>query len=98
MTDRSGEPPVRRVQAGSVVGGVLLGVLLAWSAFALVLLSGVSASPGPALAALVLSAVAGAVLVAHPRSRQAGTGFLLGLAVGMITGAGVCGVTVASVA
>ncbi len=78
-------------------GGAVVGVVLAWFAFALVLLSGPSASPGPAVAALVLSAVTGIALVAHPRSRQAGTGFLLGLAVGLITGAGVCGLTVASV-
>ena len=98
MTDTSGEPPVRRIRAGAVFGGIAFGVVLSWFSFVLVLLTGLSGdSEGPdsAMIALGLPAVVGIALLAHPRSRQAGTGFLMGLAIGMITGAGVCGLTVA---
>lgn len=97
MTDTSGEPPVRRVEPGAVVGGIVLGVVLTWLSFAVVLLNGTpsdSGIPTPAVLALVLPGVVGVALLAHPRSRQAGAGFLMGLAIGMITGAGVCGLTV----
>ena len=98
MADTSGEPPVRRIQAGQVFGGVVLGVGLAWLTFAVVLMTGYSAgreTTAVPVMALGLPAVAGIALLAHPRSRQAGTGFLMGLAIGMITGAGVCGLTFA---
>ncbi len=97
MADTSGEPPVRRVQAGAVFDGVVVGVVLAWSAFVLVLLTGPQVgreAPTAGVIALALLAVVGVALLAHPRSRQAGTGFLIGVAIGMITGAGVCGLTV----
>jgi hypothetical protein len=96
MADTSGEPPVRRIQAGAVFGGVVVGVVLSWFTFAVVLLTGYSAGREDTaipVMALGLPAVAGIVLLAHPRSRQAGTGFLMGLAIGMITGSGVCGLT-----
>lgn len=99
MADTSGQPPVRRIQAGSVFGGAVVGVVLAWFSFALALFTGTPVDggvPSAAVLALTLSAVVGIALLAHPRSRQAGTGFLMGLAVGMITGAGVCGLTVAA--
>ena len=98
MADTSGEPPVRRVHAGPVVGGVVLGVVLAWFTTAVVLLTGYSAgreATAVPVMALGLPAVAGIALLAHPRTRQAGTGLVMGLAIGMITGAGVCGLTFA---
>ena len=99
MAHTSGEPPVRRIQAGSVFGGAVVGVVLAWFSFAVVVLNVPPAAieaPATAVVALALPAVVGLALLAHPRSRQAGAGFLMGLAIGMITGAGVCGLTVAA--
>ena len=94
MTDTSGEPPVREVRAGVVAGGIALGVVLTWLSFVLVVLNAppiASGGPETGSIALALAALIGIVLLAHPRSRQAGTGFLMGLAIGMITGAGACG-------
>ena len=97
MADTSGEPPVRRVDAGAVFGGIVLGVVLTWLSFTAVVSAGLSnGGPAPAVLALVLPAVVGVALLSHPRSRQAGAGLLMGLAIGMITGAGVCGLTIAT--
>ncbi len=85
----SERPPVTSL---SLLGGALLGVLLSWLVIALSALATLESSGagvvmviafvGPPLLCLAL--------LMSPRTRYAGTGVVIGLAVGTITGSGVC--------
>jgi hypothetical protein len=100
MTEQNTEePPVRPLRGGPVIGGLLLGVIVCWVWIAATLFTGVALSYGEytsdpvAIAVVALAAlplVVGIVLLVRPRTRQMGAGFLMGLSIGMIAGAGVC--------
>ncbi|WP_193608443.1 hypothetical protein [Nocardioides lijunqiniae] len=81
-----------------IVLGVVVGAVVCWIWIVLSLVLGFGAAYGndsdvPAvigLAAAVLPVVVGIVLLVRPRTRQFGAGFLMGISIGFIAGAGVC--------
>lgn len=97
--------PGRPVSPGALVAGGVLGFVLSWLWIAIVLFGGFAAAYSAegdgftsswafgvlvavaALAPLVLAVV----LLVLPRTRQAGAGVVMGLAIGMVVGSGVCG-------
>ncbi len=92
------DEPERRLRVPWIVGGAILGFVLSWFVFAVTIFALYAAvGDSSATAQNVLAAVGlfglpvvlGALLVPR-RTRQLGAGLLLGLAVGAITGAGVC--------
>lgn len=88
------EPPRTPISLSSVVGGLILGVLASWILLAFLVLEtnrGSDAWWGALAAAVVFAA-----LVVPRRTRQAGAGLVLGLAVGLIVGAGACAAMVGS--
>ena len=98
-----GAPPVSpyraperpRLQWPLVVVGIPLG-FVAWvvGSFAVLAVSGTLANTGAgsavALAVLVLGFLAAVGLVVWPRTRRLGQGFVLGAAIGLIVGGGLC--------
>ena len=92
------DPPGRELRAGPIVGGIALGVIVCWVWITLMLVIGLSTAYGADSNALAAGAVAvaaspvlvGVVLLIRPRTRLMGAGFLMGLSIGMIAGAGVC--------
>jgi len=90
--------PQQHVRAWPIIGGVVLGVVVCWVWIALALIIGFGAAYGsesdaPALAAIafaLLPVVLGIVFLVVPRTRQLGAGFLMGISIGFIGGAGVC--------
>ncbi|GAB2880500.1 hypothetical protein [Nocardioides pacificus] len=92
------------MRGGVVVAGGVLGFALSWLWIAIVLFGGFASSYGSegdsftgswvfgvlvgaaALAPLVLAVV----LLVRPRTRQAGAGLVMGLAIGMVVGSGIC--------
>lgn len=93
MTGDTGPQPTR---PGAVLGGVVVGVLGA--IFYLVVVGLALYSSGNDLDGtdlvsviyLIAPAVVGIVLLLVPRTRRAGAGFVIGVAVGMIVLPGVC--------
>ena len=88
-----------RLRAGPLVGGAVLGFAATWFSFALTVLLLYSAfgdTTSPAQTALAVTALvappvlAGALMVPR-RTRHLGAGLLMGVAIGAIAGAGVCG-------
>jgi hypothetical protein len=90
--------PVNQIRALPIVGGLVLGVVVCWVWIAVALIVGFGAAYGsdsdaPAVLALAVAAVpvvVGIVLLVRPRTRQLGAGFLMGISIGFIAGAGVC--------
>ncbi|MCD4536040.1 hypothetical protein LRP67_18280 [Nocardioides sp. cx-169] len=90
--------PVSQIRALPVVGGLVLGVVACWLWIAVAIIVGFGAAYGsdseaPAIVALAVAAVpvvVGIVLLLRPRTRQLGAGFLMGVSIGFIAGAGVC--------
>lgn len=88
----------KEVRAWPIVGGLVLGVIVCWVWITIALFAGFSASYGsdsdaPALAAIAFAAlpvVLGVVFLVRQRTRQLGAGFLMGISIGFIAGAGVC--------
>ena len=86
------------IRPGAVIGGIVLGFVAAflWTAVGLI---GLYASLGDSsssvgnlvgFAVLALPLLVAVVLLVVPRYRQAGAGFTMGLAIGVIVLAGVC--------
>ncbi len=96
MSDQG--PISQPVRAWPVVGGLVLGAVVCWVwiTASLILGLGTAYSTSSDVVAVVAVAVAalpvvvGIVLLVRPRTRQLGAGFLMGIAIGMIAGAGVC--------
>lgn len=90
--------PQGSVRAGPIIGGLVLGAIvwLVWITVALVVGFGTAygtESDAVAVATLVVAALPvllAIVLIARPRTRQLGAGFLMGISIGFIAGAGVC--------
>jgi hypothetical protein len=89
----------RSISRGTLVGSAILGFLLEWS---VIIIYGLSTLDGGTTTGIIVSFVALPVLCAlpllHPSTRYAGAGLLIGLALGSITGAGVCGGFIAMMA
>lgn len=92
------EPREGRVTWWAVFLGALLGFVASWTVFAVTVLGlyatyGDSTSTGQNIVAGLglfgLPVILGLLLL-RPRNRVVGAGFLLGLAIGSITGAGIC--------
>ena len=91
------EPP-NQLRALPLVGGLVLGLVACWVWIAVAVIVGFGAAYGsdsgaPAVVGLAVAAVpvvVGIVLLVRPRTRQLGAGFLMGLSIGFIAGAGVC--------
>jgi hypothetical protein len=98
MTQTPEGPPARPMRAGPIVGGIVLGVLVCWVWITVMLIGGFAMAYGresnaPAIAAVALAflpVVLAVVFIVVPRTRQLGAGFLMGISVGLIAGAGVC--------
>lgn len=96
MTDQGREH--KPVQAWPLIGGLVLGVPVCWfwMTVSLVLGFGVSYGNGSDVAAVIgvllagVPVVLGIALLVRPRTRQLGAGFLMGISIGFIAGAGVC--------
>jgi len=81
-----------------IIGGLVLGAIVCWVWITASLVVGLGTAYGAdsnlvAVLALVVAAlpvVVGIVLLLRPSTRQLGTGFLMGISIGMIAGAGVC--------
>ncbi len=90
--------PDHQVRAWPIIGGVVLGLLVCWFWITLSLIVGFGAAYGsesdaPAVAAIAFAALPvllGLVFLIRPRTRQLGAGFLMGISIGFIAGAGVC--------
>lgn len=105
MTSGGGEP--QPIKPGMLALGILLGAVASYVWLAIVILMGGAVAYGVAsdggsgtasTAAVVVAVLVGAapivatvVLAARPRTRQLGAGLVIGLAIGMIAGAGICG-------
>lgn len=94
------DEPEPRISALAVVGGAILGFAATWVLFIvsiLVLYAEAVTGPleyvVPAVGLFGLPVLFGALLVPR-RTRQWGAGFLLGVAIGAITGAGICAGTI----
>jgi hypothetical protein len=93
MTD-----PASPIRPLPLIGGLVLGLVVCWGWIAVTLIVGLGVAYGndsgfPAVIGLVFAVVPvviGIVLLVRPRTRQVGAGFLMGLSVGFIVGAGVC--------
>lgn len=87
------------VDKGALAGGVILGFVASWGMFAFLAFAtyasyGDTSSTLPTLvpiAGLVALPVVSGLLMIRPRSRRAGAGLLMGVAIGSVVGAGVCG-------
>ena len=83
----------RSVKPGILVGSAILGFLLEWGVIIVYGLSTLESSG--TTTGIIISFVALPLLcvlpLLHPSTRYAGAGLLIGLALGSITGAGVCG-------
>lgn len=91
--ERPPEQPRESPQAGAVVGGLVLGLLLAFVYMVVAVLatwSSLEVSTTIAVATFAAPAVVGVLLLVIPRTRRAGSGFVLGLAVGLIVLSAVC--------
>ncbi|WP_309647037.1 hypothetical protein [Nocardioides sp.] len=96
MSDQG--PPGKPLRALPIIGGLVLGAVVCWIWIAGSLIVGLGAAYGQdsgalaavGLAVAALPVVLGIVLLVRPSSRQLGAGFLMGIAIGMIVGAGVC--------
>lgn len=96
--DRPDETP-QPLRAGPLVGGAVVGFLVSWVGFAVVAIamystfgdSSSGAQTAAALAGLLVLPVVATALMVPRRTRRAGAGFLMGIAIGAIAGAGVCG-------
>ena len=96
---QTGEPEEHHIRTGQVIGGAVLGFVATWLLFFVVVMS-VYAQYGDS-AGTTGDIVGGAGLLALPvvfgllliprRTRYWGAGFLMGFAIGSISGAGVCG-------
>ena len=88
------EPPRSALRAGPVIGGLVVGVVVGLvyivAAFIAAYAVASDGSSGVVWLLFVVPAVVGAVLLAVPRSRRAGAGFVLGLAIGLIVFPAVC--------
>jgi hypothetical protein len=94
-----GHSELNRIRPFPLIGGAVLGFIASWLTFGVTLIGLYSASgDGSSLGADIvagvglfgLAVVLGLLLVPR-RTRYWGAGFLMGLAIGAITGAGVCG-------
>ncbi|TAL28001.1 MAG: hypothetical protein EPN98_24295 [Phenylobacterium sp.] len=91
-------PEPKEIRAWPIIGGLVLGVVVCWVWITVALFVGFGASYGydnnaAALAAVALAGlpvVLGIVFLVVPRTRQLGAGFLMGISIGFIAGAGVC--------
>lgn len=101
-TGESPEPPRAPVRWGAVIGGAVLGFVATWLLFALVVLGMYSTFGDSAttqqnvigLAALLALPVITLVLMLSPQTRHAGAGLLMGIAIGSVVGAGICGTVI----
>ncbi|GAA1159968.1 hypothetical protein [Ornithinicoccus hortensis] len=89
-TPSGGEPP-RPVNGFLVALGVVAGVLLSWM-LTFTLLNSSAMAEGPALTmSLGVPALLAVIGLLVPAVRQFSAGLLLGVCIGAIVGAGVCG-------
>lgn len=92
------EPPGRPLQALPIIGGLVVGVIVCWVWIAFSLILGLGTAYGSQSNAVAVGAVIiaglpvllGVLLLVRPRTRLLAAGFLMGLSIGMIGGAGVC--------
>jgi hypothetical protein len=90
--------PQKQVRAWPVIGGLVLGVVVCWVWVTVALFVSFGASYGYDNNAVALVAVAlaglpvvlGIGFLVRPRTRLLGAGFLMGISIGFIAGAGVC--------
>ncbi len=92
-------PDGPKMTADRLVGGVVLGFVASWMFYLFTAVTAVTAfgdegspSPGPwlELVVLVLPPVVMLALLVPRRTRRAGAGLLLGIALGSVVGAGAC--------
>lgn len=91
-------PEPKEIRAWPIIGGLVLGVVVCWVWITVSLFTGFTASYGydnnaAAIGAVALAGVPvllGIVFLVVPRTRQLGAGFLMGISIGFIAGAGVC--------
>ena len=90
--------PEPQVRAWPIIGGVVLGVIVCWVWITVALFVGFGAAYGydsdaaavVGIALAILPVLLGIVFLVRPRTRQLGAGFLMGISIGFIAGAGVC--------
>jgi sorbitol-specific phosphotransferase system component IIBC len=83
--------PDRSVDRATVVGSAVFGFLLEWLAITIGVFSTIDSENGAGgIVAFVALPVLCALPLLHPRTRHAGAGLIIGLAIGSMTGAGVC--------
>ena len=90
--------PGKPLRALPIIGGLVLGAVVCWIWIAGSLIIGLGtaydqdsgALAAVGLAVALLPVVLGIVLLVRPSTRQLGAGFLMGISIGMIAGAGVC--------
>lgn len=94
--DEPPETPPDRPTTGAVIGGTVVGVIggIVLAFIATALLSNVSGD-APTIAMFGVPVLVGIVLLAVPSLRRTGAGFVMGLGIGSIVSAGVCGAFVA---
>lgn len=98
MTDWNPPPPPEPQRsgprAGPVIGGLVVGVIvgIVYIVAAFIVAYAVVSDGGSGAVWLlfVLPAAVGVVLLAVPRTRRAGAGFVLGMAIGLIVFPAVC--------
>jgi uncharacterized membrane protein len=98
--DGSDAPRQGQIHAASVIGGVILGVVVTFVWLFVVFVAALSLDPNGTtttaqgvliFAVFVLPFVAAIVLLCFRRTRQAGAGLVMGMAIGSLALAGVCG-------
>ena len=100
---RPGEP--QPIRWGAVVGGAVLGFIASWLLFTIALLTmlatyseDTSDTGGTVImvgSLLLVPALSGALMLSR-RTRQWGAGALIGVAIGSLTGAGICITSIAT--
>lgn len=93
------QPPAQPIRTGKVVSGAIAGFLASWliiafTIFAVYATYGDSSSRVAevlAILGMIALPVIAALLLISPRTRHWGAGAMIGVALGSITGAGVCG-------
>jgi hypothetical protein len=98
--DGGEQPRQGEVHAASVIGGIILGVVLTFVWLFVVFVAAFSLDPNGNTTAVqdvlifgffVLPFIGAIVLLCFRRTRQAGAGLVMGMAIGSLALAGVCG-------
>jgi len=98
--DGANQPRQGEIRVGSVIGGIVLGVVVTFVWLFVVFIVALSLDPNGntstvenvlIFAIFVLPFLAAIVLLCFRRTRQAGAGLVMGMAIGSLALAGVCG-------